>query len=59
MEEIIHNKDSTLNEKLFLKHKEEAMLKVECRPEEYWTLNEMLALKLYTGVTMQYLFVRF
>ena len=50
-EEIISNPESTVNEKMYLKIKQECFIKMNNVKQEQFLLNEIVSLKLYTDMT--------
>eukprot|EP01084_Bolivina_argentea_P200141 342288_1 len=45
---IVENKESTINEQMFLGFSQECFIKLNNRKYEQWTLNELLSVKIYT-----------
>eukprot|EP01083_Nonionella_stella_P093264 261308_1 len=45
------NNKQYMDEELYENYKEQALIKIQNHPHEYWSLNEMLSMKVYTDAT--------
>ena len=50
--ELINHSDSTIDIKLYTEYEEECKLKILTVPNQHWTLNEMISIKIYTDTTV-------
>eukprot|EP01084_Bolivina_argentea_P202201 345539_1 len=49
--ELLSNKYTTLDAELYENYKQQALIKMANHSHEFWSLNEMLSLKIYTDAT--------
>ena len=57
-QEIINNKQSTIDEERYNTLETESKIKIRNYPDEYYLLNEMFSLKLYTDTTTYTAYLR-